>query len=42
MLAQPPVISVLMLAYNHEDYIAQAIQSVLDQKTDLLFELVDY
>jgi glycosyltransferase involved in cell wall biosynthesis len=35
-----PTISVLMLAYNHEPYIAQAIQSVLDQKTDLDFELV--
>ncbi|MBX2966275.1 MAG: glycosyltransferase [Cyclobacteriaceae bacterium] len=29
-----------MLAYNHEHYIAQAIQSILDQKTDLDYELV--
>jgi glycosyltransferase involved in cell wall biosynthesis len=29
-----------MLAYNHENYIAQAIQSILDQKTDLDYELV--
>lgn len=35
-----PTLSVFMLAYNHEPYIAQAIQSILDQKTDLDFELV--
>lgn len=29
-----------MLAYNHENYIAQAIQSIMDQKTDLPYELV--
>jgi glycosyltransferase involved in cell wall biosynthesis len=40
MSSQQPVISVFMLAYNHEPYIAQAIQSILDQKTDLEYELV--
>lgn len=40
MSPQPPVISVFMLAYNHGPYIAQAIQSILDQKTDLDYELV--
>jgi glycosyltransferase involved in cell wall biosynthesis len=33
-------VSVLMLAYNHERYIAQAIQSALDQETDFDFEIV--
>lgn len=40
MLPQQPTISVFMLAYNHENYIAQAIQGILDQKTDLDYELV--
>jgi glycosyltransferase involved in cell wall biosynthesis len=35
-----PLVSVPMLTYNHEKYIAQAIESVLKQKTDFLFELV--
>lgn len=33
-------LSVLMLAYNHERYIAQAIQSALDQQTGFDFEIV--
>lgn len=32
-------VSVVMLAYKHEDYIAQAIESVLMQETDFAFEL---
>ncbi|MBL7843594.1 MAG: glycosyltransferase [Cyclobacteriaceae bacterium] len=40
MSSQQPSISVFMLAYNHGPYIAQAIQSILDQKTDLDYELV--
>jgi glycosyltransferase involved in cell wall biosynthesis len=40
MSSQQPDISVFMLAYNHENYIAQAIQGILDQKTDLDYELV--
>jgi len=35
-----PLVSVTMLTYNHEKYIAQAIESVLMQKTDFPFELV--
>lgn len=34
------VVSVKMTTYNHEKYIAQAIQSVLMQKTDFPFELL--
>jgi len=33
-------VSVSMITYNHEQYIAQAIESVLSQKTDFTFELV--
>lgn len=35
-----PLISVLMLTYNHEQYIAQAIESVLAQNTEYPFELI--
>lgn len=35
-----PLISVLMLTYNHERFIAQAIESVLAQKTEYPFELI--
>lgn len=35
-----PVVSVLMLAYNHAPYLAKAIESVLMQETDFPFELV--
>ena len=35
-----PLISVKMITYNHAPYIAQAIESVLNQKTDYSFELV--
>lgn len=33
-------VSILMPAYNHEKYIAQAIESVLMQKTDFALELL--
>lgn len=33
-------VSVIMLTYNHENYIAQAIESVLMQKTNLRYELI--
>lgn len=35
-----PLVSIRMLAYNHEAYIAQAIESVLMQETSFDFELV--
>ena len=34
------LIMVLMLAYNHENYISQAIESVLMQKTEYRIQLV--
>lgn len=34
------LVSVCMIAYNHEDYIGQAIESVLAQKTDFKYELI--
>ena len=37
---QRPRASVCMITYNHEKYIAQAIESVLMQKTDFDFEVV--
>ena len=39
-LCKYPVVSVHMLAYNHEPYIRQAIEGVMMQKTDFVFELV--
>jgi glycosyltransferase involved in cell wall biosynthesis len=35
-----PLVSVGMITYNHEKYVAQAIESVLMQKTDFKYELV--
>lgn len=35
-----PLISVLMITYNHAPYIAQAIESVLGQETQYDFELI--
>ncbi|MDO4585845.1 MAG: glycosyltransferase [Planctomycetia bacterium] len=35
-----PLVSVDMLAYNHEKYIRQAIEGVVNQETDFPFELV--
>ena len=39
-MASYPLVSVVMITYNHEQYIAQAIKSVLRQKTSFSFELV--
>lgn len=36
----PPKVSVLMITYNHERFIGQAIESVLTQKTEFPIELV--
>ena len=35
-----PTVSVLMLAYNHEAYVRQAIESILEQEVDFPFEIV--
>ncbi|MGB8953601.1 MAG: glycosyltransferase [Candidatus Aminicenantales bacterium] len=35
-----PLVSVKMITYNHAPFIAQAIEGVLQQKTNFLFELV--
>lgn len=40
MTDNTPKVSVLMLTYNQERYIDQAISSVMNQKTDFEFELV--
>lgn len=40
ILVTQPVVSVVMLAYNHAAYIAQAIAGVLAQKTTFPFELI--
>ena len=36
----PPKVSVLMITYNQERYISQAIESVLSQQTDFSYEIV--
>jgi len=36
----PPLVSVQMITYNHEPFIAQAIEGVLMQKTNFKYELV--
>ncbi len=35
-----PLVSICVLAYNHEKYIRQAIESILSQKTDFPFEIL--
>jgi glycosyltransferase involved in cell wall biosynthesis len=40
VLSRQPLVSVKMRTYNHEPYIAQAIEGVLMQKTDFPIELV--
>jgi glycosyltransferase involved in cell wall biosynthesis len=40
VLSKNPLVSVKMITYNHELYIAQAIEGVLLQKTDFSIELI--
>ena len=40
VMALVPIVSVHMITYNHAPYIAQAIQGILQQKTNFPFELV--
>jgi glycosyltransferase involved in cell wall biosynthesis len=40
VLAVTPLVSVHMLAYRHADFIAAAIQGVVDQQTDFPIELI--
>ena len=35
-----PKVSVCVITYNHEKYISQCLQSVIDQKTDFYFEVI--
>jgi glycosyltransferase involved in cell wall biosynthesis len=35
-----PKLSLLLVTYNHEEYIRQALDSVMMQKTDFDFEIV--
>ncbi len=35
-----PIVDILMVTYNHESYIAQAIESVLSQKTKYIYRLL--
>jgi|688.fasta_scaffold05054_14 glycosyltransferase involved in cell wall biosynthesis len=39
-LNQKPLVSVIMMAYNHEAYIAQSIDSVLSQKVNFPYEII--
>ncbi len=36
----PPLLSVIVITYNQENYIEQCIQSILDQKTNFPFEII--
>ena len=40
VLSKNPLVSVNMITYNHEPYIAQAIEGVVKQKTEYPFELI--
>lgn len=37
---KPPKVSVCVVTYNQEKYIAQCLQSILDQETDFDFEII--
>jgi len=38
--AEPPLVDVVLVSYNHENYIAQAIESVLSQRTTFRIRLL--
>lgn len=40
VLTKNPIVSVKMITYNHEPYIAQAIEGVVRQETEFPFELI--
>jgi len=40
VLSKTPIVSVKMITYNHEPYIAQAIEGVVKQETEYPFELI--
>jgi len=40
LISATPLVSVLMLAYNHQDYISQAIESIVAQQCNFEFELI--
>ena len=40
LMAIKPLVSVLMITYNHAPYIADAIEGVISQKTDFSIELI--
>ena len=40
ILEKEPLVSIVMVTYNHEEYISTAIESVLDQRTSYPYELV--
>ncbi|RZA02796.1 MAG: glycosyltransferase [Sphingobacteriaceae bacterium] len=39
-MKNPPLVSIYMITYNHEPYLAQAIESAMMQKTNFDYELV--
>lgn len=40
MLENPPKVSVCVVTYNHEKYIRDCLQSLVDQETDFEFEII--
>jgi glycosyltransferase involved in cell wall biosynthesis len=39
-LVENPLVSVIMITYNHDEFIAEAIESILRQKTDFPYEIL--